>query len=211
MSHSNQDQLSDGPDLSCLAAEAKDETLAGMHARLVERAASDGLLDIVYRMLDTPVGTLLVAATEQGLVRVAYAREGQDTVLTALADRISPRILQNSARLDPVAYQLEEYFAGRRRTFDLALDRQLSSGFRRAVLAQLSDIGYGQTASYGRIAQAVANPKAVRAVGTACATNPLPLIIPCHRVIRSDGTIGSYAGGAAAKAQLLDLESAAMG
>ena len=119
-------------------------------------------------------------------------REGPDAVLGELATRVSPRILEAPRRLDVTARQLEEYFARRRRRFDLPLDMSLSSGFRRTVLTYLSNIAYGQTASYGAVAAAVDNPKAVRAVGSACATNPLPLIIPCHRVIRSDGVTGAY-------------------
>jgi methylated-DNA-[protein]-cysteine S-methyltransferase len=122
---------------------------------------------------------------------------------------VSPRILNAPARLDGTARELEEYFAGRRRTFDVALDWQLSAGFRNAVLHQLIDIGYGHTASYAAIAQSAGSPRAVRAVGTACATNPLPVIVPCHRVVRSDGSMGGYRGGPAAKRILLDLEAAA--
>ena len=131
-------------------------------------------------------------------------------MLLNLAGRISPRILETPRRLDEAARQLEEYFAGRRTAFDLPLDLRLSAGFRRSVLAYLPAIGYGQTASYQSVAAAVHNPKAVRAVGTACATNPLPVVIPCHRVIRSDGQLGAYLGGPEIKHQLLDLEAAAM-
>jgi methylated-DNA-[protein]-cysteine S-methyltransferase len=180
---------------------------ARLHARLLVAAEADGLLDVAYRTLDTPVGQLLLAATEVGLVRVAY--DDPDTVLAALAERISPRILKAPGRLDDVARELEEYFAGTRRTFDLALDRRLSSGFRRDVLAHLPEIGYGTTASYATVAALAGNPKAVRAVGSACATNPLPVVVPCHRVVRSDGTMGGYAGGPEAKATLLALEAAA--
>ena len=155
------------------------------------------------------MGPLLVAATDQGLVRVAYANEGHDAVLQQLADRISPRILHAPTRLDTVARELDEYFAGIRRTFDIALDWRLSAGFRSTVLHHLPEIGYGHTASYAAVAQLAGNPKAVRAVGTACATNPLPVVVPCHRVVRSDGAIGGYLGGVEAKRVLLDLESAA--
>jgi methylated-DNA-[protein]-cysteine S-methyltransferase len=184
--------------------------LDALHARLVAAAAAEGVLDIAYRTLDTPVGTLLLAATELGLVRVAYGSENHDTVLQALADRISPRILHAPARLDTVATELEEYFAGRRRTFDLPLDWCLSAGFRATVLHHLAaDLAYGQTASYGTVAQLAGNPKAVRAVGTACATNPLPVVVPCHRVVRADGSMGGYIGGPDAKRALLILETAA--
>jgi methylated-DNA-[protein]-cysteine S-methyltransferase len=151
----------------------------------------------------------LLAATDQGLVRVAYAREDHDRVLAKLAERISPRILHAPARLDRFAREIEEYFAGARTLFDVPLDFRLSTGFRREVLTHLSEIGYGKTASYASVAQAVGNPKAVRAVGTACATNPLPVVVPCHRVVRSDGAVGGYAGGPVAKTTLLRLEAAA--
>jgi methylated-DNA-[protein]-cysteine S-methyltransferase len=182
--------------------------LAALHARLARNAEPAGLLDVAYRALDTPVGLLLLAATPAGLVRVAYEREGSETVLVELAERVSPRILEAPRRLDVTARQLEEYFAGRRHRFDVRLDMSLSSGFRRTVLTYLPNIAYGRTASYGAVAAAVDNPKAVRAVGSACATNPLPLIIPCHRVIRSDAVAGAYRGGAEAKRQLLRLEAA---
>jgi methylated-DNA-[protein]-cysteine S-methyltransferase len=185
-----------------------DSELGLLHGRLVERANAAGLLDVAYRTVDTPIGTLLLAATAAGLVRVAFNREGLDSVLATLAEKVSPRILNAPERLDEVARQLDEYFGGRRRTFDLPLDLSLAKGFRRLVVGYLPDIGYGHTASYGAVAAAVGNPRAVRAVGTACATNPLPLVVPCHRVIRSDGLIGSYLGGTDAKKALLSMEAA---
>jgi methylated-DNA-[protein]-cysteine S-methyltransferase len=130
-------------------------------------------------------------------------------VLDALAARVSSRILAAPARLDEPARQLDEYFAGTRHSFDVPLDHALSGGFRARVQHSLPDIGYGRTATYAEVAAAVGNPKAVRAVGTACATNPLPVVVPCHRVLRSDGTLGGYVGGAAVKRELLELERAA--
>jgi methylated-DNA-[protein]-cysteine S-methyltransferase len=141
------------------------------------------------------------------LVRVAYACEGHEEVLATLADRVSPRILSAPKRLDTVAREMDEYFAGSRTRFDLPIDYRLSAGFRRQVLDHLPDIVYGTTASYAAVAALAGSPRAVRAVGSACATNPLPVVIPCHRVIRSDGTPGGYAGGQAAKLTLLALES----
>ena len=182
--------------------------LRRLHDRLADRADAQGLLDVAYRMLDTPVGTLLLAATRAGLVRVAYPTEGHDMVLAALAARVSPRILRAPRRLDVAARELEEYFAGRRRGFDLPLDRSLSTGFRRLVLDHLADIAYGDTASYAAVAAAAGNPKAVRAAATACATNPLPVVVPCHRIVRADGSVGGYVGGPAAKQTLLRLEAA---
>jgi methylated-DNA-[protein]-cysteine S-methyltransferase len=182
--------------------------LRALHDRLADRADSGGVLDVAYRTLDTPVGPLLLAATAAGLVRVAYNVENHDHVLTILAAQLSPRILRAPKRLDTAAREIDEYFAGRRHEFDLPLDFSLSKGFRRMVLSHLSDIAYGHTASYAAVAAAAGNPKAVRAVGTACATNPLPVVVPCHRVIRSDGSFGGYAGGPEAKRALLALEAA---
>ncbi len=184
------------------------DTAARLHRRLELAARAAGLLDIAYRTVDSPVGTLLLATTELGMVRVAFDREGIDVVLDELAREVSPRILRAPARLDSAATELDEYFAHRRRSFDLPLDMRLSHGFRRTVLTHLSQIGYGRTASYGEVAEASGNPRAARAVGSACRTNPLPLIIPCHRVVRGDGSIGQYLGGVEAKQLLLALEAA---
>ena len=186
-----------------------EDTTARLRARLAGLAQRDGLLDVAYRTVDSPVGPLLLAATEEGLVRVAFSVEGHDDVLAELAGAVSPRILAAPARLDPVARELDEYFAGRRRAFDLPLDFRLSKGFRRAVLTHLAEIPYGTTESYSQVAAASGSPKAVRAVGTACATNPLPLVVPCHRVVRSNGTSGRYRGGEAAKLTLLTMEGRA--
>ena len=189
-------------------AEVNERTLARLHHKLEQRATESGLLDVAFRTIDSPVGPLLLAATPLGLVRVAYQQEGHDTVLHALASLISPRILAAPRRLDDVARQLDEYFAGRRTGFDVVLDRRLSGGFRRTVLAHLAAISYGHTKSYGEVAAATGHPGAVRAVGSACATNPLPVVIPCHRVVRSDGSLGGYLGGLEVKRALLELEGA---
>jgi methylated-DNA-[protein]-cysteine S-methyltransferase len=183
--------------------------LRELRHRLVAAAQADGVLDIAYRTIDTPVGRLLLAATDLGLVRVAYASEDHDQVLQSLSDRVSPRILSSPARLETTARQFGEYFEGHRRAFDVPLDWRLSAGFRADVLRHLPDISYGATASYATVAGLAGNPKAVRAVGTACATNPLPVVIPCHRVVRSDGSMGGYLGGVDAKRTLLRLEAAA--
>lgn len=189
--------------------DATNDKLSELRARLAVAAQREGILDIAYRIIDSPVGPLLIAATELGLVRIAYASECHDIVLQKLADKISPRILRAPARLDTAARQLDEYFAGDRREFDLPLDWRLSAGFRSTVLHHLPEITYGHTASYAAVARLAGNPRAVRAVGSACATNPLPVIVPCHRVIRSDGTMGAYLGGVEAKRILLTLEAAA--
>ncbi|HEY7596414.1 MAG TPA: methylated-DNA--[protein]-cysteine S-methyltransferase [Actinophytocola sp.] len=179
---------------------------AHLHDRLVAGAEREGLLDVAYRTVDTPVGTLLLAATPAGLVRVAYGPVPE--ALSALADKVSPRILHAPGRLDSVARQLDEYFAGTRRSFDVPLDLRLATGFRRAVLDHLPDIAYGRTESYAEVAAAAGSPRAVRAVGTACALNPVPIVVPCHRVVLSNGSMGRYAGGEAAKRTLLTLEAA---
>ena len=186
-----------------------EKTARRLHDRLVREAQTAGLLDVAYRTIDSPVGPLLLAATSKGLVRIAYDCEDHEKVLEDLARDLSPRILHAPARLDAAAKEIDEYFAGLRHGFDLPVDFTLSHGFRRRVLTRLRAIGYGQTASYAAIAIAVGNPKAVRAVGTACATNPIPVVVPCHRVVRSDGSIGQYVGGVNAKRTLLTLESAA--
>ncbi len=186
-----------------------DDDVARLQATLAERAAGRDLLDVAYRTVDSPVGDLLLAATPAGLIRVAYEREGHDAVLVRLAAQVSPRVLRAPARLDAAAREVEEYFARRRRVFDLPLDLQLAHGFRRAVLTELRQIDYGRTKSYAAVAAAAGSPAAVRAVGTACATNPLPIVIPCHRVVRSDGTAGGYLAGPDVKLALLELESSA--
>jgi len=183
--------------------------IVALRSRLTERAEREDLVDVAYRVVDSPIGPLLVAASSTGLVRVAFQSEGHDAVLDQLATQISPRIMTMPARTDDVARQLDEYFAGRRHEFDLPLDLQLVSGFRRTVISHLPDIAYGSTASYKAVAAMAGNPTAVRAVGSACSHNPVPVVVPCHRVVRSDGSIGNYLGGVDAKAALIALESAA--
>lgn len=186
--------------------DAADDTMSRLHDRLAMQAEEEHLLDVGYRTVDSPVGSLLLAATERGLVRVAFAGEGHDLVLEGLARLVSPRILRAPRRLDLAARELGEYFDGRRTGFDLAVDLRLAHGFRLEVLEHLREIGYGTTESYTVVAAAAGSPRAVRAVGTACATNPVPVVVPCHRVVRSDGTPGAYRGGPEAKQTLLDLE-----
>jgi methylated-DNA-[protein]-cysteine S-methyltransferase len=182
------------------------DDLARLHERLVAAAEQDSLLDVSYSIVDSPLGPLLLAATERGLLQLAYSSQDHDKILDDLARVLSPRILRTPRRLDEAARELDSYFAGTRTRFDLPLDLSLSHGFRRLVQEHLPEVGYGHTQSYGEIARAVGNPRAVRAVGTACATNPLPIVIPCHRVIRGDGSLGGYVGGLSAKTALLSLE-----
>ena len=184
------------------------DTDGRLHGRLAALAERQGLLDVSYRTIDSPLGPLLLAATGKGLVRVAFSREDHESVLSRLATDISPRILRTPRRLDKAARQLEEYFAGKRRAFTVPVDLQLAHGFRRSVLLHLRDIPYGETQSYTAVAKAAGNPSAVRAAASACSHNPLPLVVPCHRVVRSDGTLGEYLGGPEAKHALLAMEAA---
>ncbi len=195
--------------LSTLHALAQPESITLLTQDLAHRAEREGLLDIAYKRIDTRIGQLLLAATPAGLVRVAFDCENHDAVLQTLADKLSARILEAESRLESAAEQINEYLAGQRYRFELDLDFSLSSGFRRMVQTRLSDIPFGHTNSYTQVATAVGNPKAVRAVGSACATNPLPVVVPCHRVLRSDGALGGYIGGLPAKTELLRLEAAA--
>lgn len=196
-------QLLEGP------SAGEDARLVTLHAQLVARAEGQDALDVTYRTVDSPLGSLLLAATPEGVVRVAFELEGHDRVLDALGTTIGPRILRGGHRLDPLARELDDYFAGRRHGFDVPLDLRLARGFRLTVLRHLREIPYGSTESYREVAAAAGSPKAVRAVGSACATNPLPIVVPCHRVVRSDGSLGGYLGGLPSKQQLLALERTA--
>lgn len=183
------------------------QTLDALQGQLVEKARALELVDVAYRVVDSPVGALLLASTEAGLVRVAFESEDHDRILELLSEQLSPRILRDTSSLDGAARQLDEYFAGQRHRFELPVDLQLSTEFRRQVQLELSHIDYGQTLSYAQLAQQIGKPKAVRAVGSACATNPIPIVLPCHRVLRTDGSLGGYLGGLQAKTELLALEN----
>jgi methylated-DNA-[protein]-cysteine S-methyltransferase len=184
------------------------DATAALRARLAVDADAAGLLDVAYCTVDSPFGSLLVAATSAGVARVAFEREDHERVLAQLASDISPRILRAAHRTDEVARQLDEYFEGRRRTFELAVDLQLARGFRHEVLEHLRAIAYGRTESYAEVARAAGRPAAVRAAAGACSHNPVPVVVPCHRVVRSDGSIGQYLGGPEMKAALLAMEAA---
>jgi methylated-DNA-[protein]-cysteine S-methyltransferase len=194
--------------LDDLLAPTADADVARLRDRLAATADAADLLDVAHRTIDSPHGPLLVAATPAGVVRLAFAGEGHDAVLDRLAAEISPRVLAAPGRLDDVARQLDEYFTGSRRVFDLPLDLRLARGFRRQVLDHLRAVPYGRTATYTAIAAASGSPRAVRAVGSACATNPVPIVVPCHRIVRTDGTIGQYLGGTEVKRALLAMEAA---
>jgi methylated-DNA-[protein]-cysteine S-methyltransferase len=177
-------------------------------AAALARAESEDLVDVAYAVTDSPVGPLLVAATPAGLVRLGFQTEDHSDILDDLAQRVSPRVLEAPSRLDETRRELDEYFEGRRDHFELPLDWQLSRGFRKTVLERLhADVGYGHTVSYLDLATMVGNPKASRAVGTAMATNPIPIVVPCHRVLRTGGQLGGYGGGLPVKVKLLELES----
>jgi len=174
--------------------------------RLQARAAEEGLLDVAYATTDSPFGTLLLAQTKRGLVRVGLPNQDADALLVDLADRVSPRVLEAPAELDEVRRELDLYFEGKLDHFDLPLDWRLSSGFRRRVLRAINRIPYGQTRSYTEMAAKAGNERAVRAAGSACGSNPIPLVVPCHRVLRTSGALGGYGGGLPMKEGLLELE-----
>jgi methylated-DNA-[protein]-cysteine S-methyltransferase len=174
--------------------------------RLTARASAEGLLDVAYARADSPFGPLLLATTPKGLVRVGLPNQDADALLVDLATRVSPRVLEAPARLDQARRELDLYFAGKLTEFELPLDWQLSKDFRRKVLRAIARIPYGQTRSYTEMATRAGNERAVRAAGSACGTNPLPLVIPCHRVLRSGGALGGYGGGLPMKEGLLRLE-----
>jgi methylated-DNA-[protein]-cysteine S-methyltransferase len=175
---------------------------------MVERALAEGLADVSYAHADSPFGTLLVAASARGLVRVAFPEEELDSVLESIARRLSPRIVQAKAPLDSVRRQLEEYFLGERRAFELALDWSLIGPFGRRVLSVTSEIPYGSVLSYREVAAEAGSPRGSRAAGNALGANPIPIVIPCHRVLRSGGALGGYGGGLERKRWLLELEGA---
>jgi methylated-DNA-[protein]-cysteine S-methyltransferase len=173
--------------------------------QLTERAAAEGLLDVAYATVDSPLGPLVVAATPRGLVRVAY-RGFDDDVLDELSRKLSPRILEAPARLDDARRELDEYFEGRRTDFDLPIDWRLTRGFTSRVLRATAGIAFGETSTYAEVATQAGSPRAVRAAGNALGSNPLPVVVPCHRVLRTGGALGGYTGGLERKEFLLRLE-----
>lgn len=174
--------------------------------RLTERAESEGLLDVAYASVDSPFGPLLLAATPRGLVKLSFPQFGTEETLEELARRISPRVLEAPARLDEARRELDLYFEGKLTEFDLPLDWRLTDGFRKRVQRAIEHIPYGQTRSYTEVAALAGNERAVRAAGTACGSNPIPIVVPCHRVLRSGGGLGGYGGGLPMKEALLELE-----
>jgi methylated-DNA-[protein]-cysteine S-methyltransferase len=178
---------------------------------LAERAAGDGLVDVAYTTVDSPIGTVLVAATHRGLVRIAFGNLDLIDVVEELSARISPRVLEVPSFFDGVRRELSEYFEGRRTSFDLPLDWQLTRGFNRQVLRQTAAIPYGDVSTYSKVAAAAGSPRAYRAAGNALGSNPIPIVVPCHRVLHTGGGLGGYGGGLERKEFLLKLEGALTG
>jgi methylated-DNA-[protein]-cysteine S-methyltransferase len=174
--------------------------------RLADRAAEEGLLDVAYTTMDSPFGTLLLATTPRGLVRLGLPNQDSEELLEDLADRVSPRVLEAPPQLDEVRRELDLYFEGKLTDFDLPLDWSLTDGFRARVQHAIARIPYGQTRNYTEMAKQAGNARAVRAAGTACGSNPLPIVVPCHRVLRTGGALGGYGGGLPMKKALLQME-----
>jgi len=181
--------------------------LPGDGPPIAERAAEEGLLDVAYTSVDSPLGPLVVAATQKGLVRVSYTEfRGEDEVLEEIARRVSPRVLEAPARLDGVRRELDEYFEGRRERFETPVDWSHLAGFTREVLRATAAIPFGVVSTYGTVAARAGNPRAARATGRALGANPIPIVVPCHRVLRTGGKLGGYTGGIERKEFLLRLE-----
>jgi len=181
----------------------------GFVDRLLDRADDEGILDVAYATVDTPLGKALVAATPRGLVRVALPNEDIDQVVADLAEDLSPRVLEYPARLDDARRELDQYFEGKRERFELPVDWRLSHpGFYRRVLRATARVPFGEMITYRDAAERAGNSRAYRAAGSALGSNPVPIVVPCHRVIRSDGEVGNYGGGPQMKRFLLNLERA---
>ncbi|HEV2812374.1 MAG TPA: methylated-DNA--[protein]-cysteine S-methyltransferase [Solirubrobacteraceae bacterium] len=200
----------DGADAVAAALGAGPSALdvAGAVRRATERAHAEGLVDVTYARVDCPLGPLVAAATPRGLVRLAYEdfNGGVDAVLDHLATRLSPRIVERPAGFDPLRRELDEYFEGRRRGFDVDVDWALTTGFTRRVLQATAAIPFGEVSTYGRIAAAAGSERATRAAGNALGSNPIPIVVPCHRVLRTGGKLGGYTGGLEKKERLLTIE-----
>lgn len=173
--------------------------------------APDELVDVGLAWTDSPIGRLLLLGTRRGLLRLVFPNEDRDAVLAAVAARVSPRILETPQRLDRIRHQLDEYFRGERRTFDVELDWALVGEFGRRVLGACAAVPYGTVTTYARLAHEIGSAKSARATGTALGSNPIPIVVPCHRVLRTGGGLGGYAGGIEIKAQLLRLEGVLAG
>jgi methylated-DNA-[protein]-cysteine S-methyltransferase len=177
--------------------------------RFSDRAAAEGLLDVAYTTTDSPFGPLLLATTSRGLVRVGMPNQDREGLLVDLVARVSPRVVEAPSQLEQARRELDLYFEGRLRDFSLPLDWRLTRDFRRKVLRATARIPYGETRSYMQMAARAGNERAVRAAGTALGSNPIPIVVPCHRVLRTGGGLGGYGGGLPMKQALLRLEGVA--
>ncbi|HMD56884.1 MAG TPA: methylated-DNA--[protein]-cysteine S-methyltransferase [Solirubrobacteraceae bacterium] len=182
--------------------------IAHATARLLARVERKRLADVSYAPVDSPFGELLVASSRRGVLRLAFPEESVDSVLEGIARGFSPRIVEASAALDDVRRELDEYFEGRRREFEIALDWSLIGTFGRRVLRVTSEIPFGGVLSYAEVAAEAGSPRGFRAAGNALGSNPIPIVLPCHRVLRSGGALGGYGGGLPRKRWLLELEGA---
>ena len=187
---------------------ARDAVAAARRATpsLEDRAAAEGLVDVALATMDSPIGELLVAVTSKGLVTVAFDDDDRDRVLTRLSREVSPRVMEAAAPTDGARRELEEYFRGQRHRFELHIDRRLIGPFAGKVLRATSRVGFGELATYGDIAARIERPQAARAVGRALGSNPIPIVLPCHRIVGANGSLTGYAGGMARKETLLRLE-----
>jgi len=195
--------------LARTAPDSDPDAAAAARRRAAERAGAGGEADIAYALEPSPVGDLLVAMTPRGLVGLYYEDGDLDARLDRLADRISPRVVEAPARVDPVRRELDEYFAGARRSFETPVDWRLTHGFTRRVLRATARIAYGEASTYREVAARAGSERAVRAAGNALGANPIPIVVPCHRVLRTGGALGGYGGGAERKRYLLELEGVA--
>ena len=192
-----------------------DAGAAAAAGKLVARAEDEGLIEVAYGAVESPFGELLAAVTPRGLLRLSYDPSRNDAVLEQIAAKVSPRILEAPERLDPVRRQLDEYFEGQRRKFDLKLDWRLTRGFFQKILRETARVRFGELATYKQMAEAAGSPRAVRAAGNALGSNPIPIVVPCHRIVRTGGKLGGYGGqlgpyigGPGVKQRLLELEGA---
>lgn len=176
--------------------------------RFLRQAQDQGLIDLAYAKADSPFGPLLVAVSSRGLVRLAYPNEPPEQVVEELARRISPRVLESPGPTDEVRRELAEYFEGTRRRFEVPVDWALTHGFGRRVLRATARVPFGRVTTYREVATRAGSPRAYRAAGNALGANPIPIVVPCHRVLHSDGGLGGYTGGIERKEFLLELEGA---
>jgi methylated-DNA-[protein]-cysteine S-methyltransferase len=208
-------RLAEEPDGSAFSGRAlkrlgigADGRARGAAARLGDVATQSRLLDVAFATTDSPIGPLLVATTPRGVARVAFDGEPRDAVLEELARRLSPRLLESASATDELRRELDEYFDHRRRSFDVRVDFSLVRGFARPTLLAAARVPYGAVTTYRDLAVEVGSPRAARAIGNALGSNPIPVIVPCHRVLRSGGALGGYGGGLERKTMLLRLEGA---